>query len=159
MWQIRGASQLPDTIRVWDAATGKLATAPLNSENVFQGGEACWESAVALSSDCRYLAGLRPDGTVTLFDIDARQPLGEPLWRADNSDQSERYVLGGTLEYLNDGKILAAARGKHIVLLDTDIESWKSKACKKANRNLTEDEWKRYIGPETPYEKTCPELP
>ncbi|MFP4436001.1 MAG: hypothetical protein ACLFVO_02035 [Chloroflexaceae bacterium] len=38
------------------------------------------------------------------------------------------------------------------------VLSWKSRACRIANRNLTAAEWRRYLG-DRPYEQTCPDLP
>jgi hypothetical protein len=31
--------------------------------------------------------------------------------------------------------------------------------CTRVRRNLTQDEWRRFIGPAVPYERTCPDLP
>jgi hypothetical protein len=45
-----------------------------------------------------------------------------------------------------------------VFLWDIDVESWKSRACRRANRNLTFEEWGRFFG-EEPYRATCPELP
>jgi hypothetical protein len=43
-------------------------------------------------------------------------------------------------------------------LWDVDPHSWRQRACVIANRNLTREEWWKYMGDE-PYRKTCPELP
>jgi hypothetical protein len=32
-------------------------------------------------------------------------------------------------------------------------------ACARLSRNLTRDEWARYVGPDAPYRRTCPDLP
>lgn len=40
----------------------------------------------------------------------------------------------------------------------TTIASWKRAACRIANRNLTQQEWRQYFG-DLPYHKTCPALP
>ena len=34
-----------------------------------------------------------------------------------------------------------------------------ARACRIANRNLSREEWRQAFGEETPYRKTCPELP
>jgi hypothetical protein len=36
--------------------------------------------------------------------------------------------------------------------------NWKARACRAAGRNLTLEEWQRYLG-DRPYELTCPDLP
>ncbi len=38
------------------------------------------------------------------------------------------------------------------------VDSWKARACRIANRNLTQTEWQQYMG-EQPYHKTRPEVP
>ena len=43
-------------------------------------------------------------------------------------------------------------------LWDVDLQSWLKRACAIANRNLTREEWGRYMG-DQPYRKTCPDLP
>ncbi len=58
-----------------------------------------------------------------------------------------------------DGKILASGgKDNTIILWDVDFESWKNRARRIANRNLTKTEWKRYLG-DAPYRPTCPDLP
>jgi hypothetical protein len=34
-----------------------------------------------------------------------------------------------------------------------------AEACRTANRNLTSEEWRNYIGADKPYRKTCTALP
>ena len=45
-----------------------------------------------------------------------------------------------------------------VILWDVNLGSWLDLACRIANRNLTMDEWQRYVGP-GPYRQTCPNLP
>jgi hypothetical protein len=40
---------------------------------------------------------------------------------------------------------------------DIDLAFWKTLACRRANRNLTADEWTRYLG-DREYQPTCPDL-
>jgi len=42
---------------------------------------------------------------------------------------------------------------------DMDIESWIAKACQRAGRNLTLQEWNTYYSESIPYEATCPQWP
>jgi len=61
-----------------------------------------------------------------------------------------------------DGTRLASGSGdKMIRLWDTnvDVTSWQTRACRIANRNLTQKEWDKYIGEDVPYRCTCGGLP
>jgi hypothetical protein len=55
---------------------------------------------------------------------------------------------------------LVSAHGDDtIVLWNVDIDSWQSRACLRANRNLTQAEWEEFIGSDIPYRRICPNLP
>ena len=53
-----------------------------------------------------------------------------------------------SLVFIPESKVLASggADGK-IILWDMDWSSLQKRACKIANRNLTKEEWKRYLEP------------
>jgi len=66
------------------------------------------------------------------WDVKTRQPLGPPLMSQER-DNSKGVKDGELDEYLE-------------------------RACRIANRNLTWEEWREYMGA-LPYRKTCPSLP
>ena len=45
------------------------------------------------------------------------------------------------------------------IALEPEPEELAKRACRMANRDLAKDEWNQYIGPNIPYEPTCPDLP
>ncbi len=45
-----------------------------------------------------------------------------------------------------------------VQLLDLNLPTWPQRACRIANRNLTRQEWRQYLG-DLPYQLTCPGLP
>ncbi len=131
-------------VLLWDVASGERVGAPL----------AVGPSVISLSFDRtggRLAAGSQ-NGSVTIWDLDRRQRLLPPL--AGTPDV-------GTVAALSpDGTKLVTAGGDARPLLwDLDIATWPARACHIANRNLNREEWRQAFGEETPYRKTCPELP
>jgi WD40 repeat protein len=55
-----------------------------------------------------------------------------------------------------DGKTLASGGEDHNVWLwSVEIGAWQALACKIANRNLTDEEWKQYLGNDGSRKDTC----
>ena len=52
-------------------------------------------------------------------------------------------------------RLIAYSRNNEILSWQLDLDSWVTAACQIANRNLTPEEWKNYLG-EKPYLETCP---
>ena len=107
--------------------------------------------SVAFSADGKRLASASWDQTVILWDVDSRKPLA-------SLEGHEDAVT--SVAFSADGKRLASAsEDKTVILWDLDLESLKTEACRTANRNLSCQEWRRHIGPDVPYRKTCEALP
>jgi WD40 repeat protein len=108
---------------------------------------------VAFSPDGATLASGGEDGSIRLWDVQTHQPLGDPL--TYNGGQ----VL--SVVFSPDGETLASGAGfdDTIHLWDIDFNSWISRACTIAGRNLSKQEWDEFIGAERPYHRTCPQFP
>jgi hypothetical protein len=64
------------------------------------------------------------------------------------------------MAFTPDGRRLVTGHSNgEVVLWDVDLESWPGRACEIANRNLTRDERKTFVGEDLPYGAVCPELP
>jgi hypothetical protein len=133
------------TLRLWDVANGKPYGEPLTGHGGFVWG-------VAFSPDGKLLASASADQTVRLWDVASEEARGQPLTGHDDSVNE--------VAFSPDDKLLASASVDQTVgLWDIEVESLIADACRTANRNLSEDEWKRFVGPEINYARTCSSLP
>jgi WD40 repeat protein len=153
-----GKTSNENAIILWDMKTRRMLGPPL----VGQEGVA----ALAFSADGQMLASANEDGTISLFDVALRppRPLGPPI--AAHSPGANVVAFSPSSLWLASagGDIISGrAPGEtpipqdgEIVLWDVSIESWINRACKRANRDLSPEEWMQFIGDE-PHRRTCPE--
>jgi len=113
-----------------------------------------------------------PDGQLLASDsclktsVDATCLSGEiRLWdvatgRLHQVIRGHPFSFVTTVAFSPDGGILASGSADQFAILwDISFDSWRTRACRIANRNLTQTEWDQFVGPETPYQRTCPGLP
>jgi WD40 repeat protein len=105
---------------------------------------------LAFSPDGNLLALGSAWGSIQLFDTNTYSPLGEPL----KGHQGE--ITG--LAFPNDTTLISASDDGRVWQWDIDPESWARKLCSIANRNLSQDEWNKYMK-DKPYQPTCRDLP
>jgi DNA-binding SARP family transcriptional activator/class 3 adenylate cyclase/WD40 repeat protein/type II secretory pathway predicted ATPase ExeA len=107
------------------------------------------------TADAEYAPeAIRLPTDVHLYDVDSARQIGRTLRLA--LPENAPY-LAATLR--PDGGQLAVATEHGVQLWDLDPDTWRDAACRLAGRNLSRDEWDRYMPPDEPYRATCPQWP
>jgi WD40 repeat protein len=104
---------------------------------------------VLFSPDGRRVIARSLDG-IRMWDATTGRQVGDPL-----PDKSESLLGPG----FAGGRLVSAAADELLTVFDLDPVTWFSKACATAGRNLTHDEWNRYVGNLGAYRATCTEYP
>ena len=138
------AVRTADSLEAQSGLKTMLETSPYLT--MFMHGHTDQVRTVALSPDGQILASGSADNAIILWDVATGRPL-------TNHTATVRSVT-----FSPDGKRLASAGGDHVVLWDVSPGSWQARACRRANRNLTEAEWRQFFN-DQPYRATCPDLP
>lgn len=162
--KILASGSMDKTIRLWEVSTGQMIGPPLTG---FEGAI----QSLSFSPDGTVLAAGSGDNQETdenfstntevhavhLWNIDKRLRMGEPItgfagWAVQ-------------VRFSPDGKSLAAwtapwlgESSDNVVVIDLGTQALINALCRRANRNLTQEEWKQYIG-DHPYRRTCPAFP
>lgn len=138
-------------VRAWDIATGnRIDPSHLDVSKIQVHTE-----IISPKNGLKIVAGdyNNANENISVWDLDTGQMLGIFTARARNLALSH-----------DEKSLVSYAFPSHAFLphpaflWDIDIESWKMRACKMVNRNLTQSEWEQYL-PGQPYRKTCEGLP
>ena len=104
-------------------------------------------ASVRFSADGRFLLATSGDKTMSLYDVETRQHVGDPISVGDVSS-----------DLRPDGLEIAVAHhdSSGVTLWNLDPTTLTRAACTVAGRNLTAAEWETYIGDLASYSATCP---
>lgn len=125
-------------VKLWDITNGKLYGTPFVGHTALVRG-------LAFSSDGSILASVGDDDQIILWDIKTSKEIGR--LPAD----------GDQLMFDPRPRRVVLANGSRLWTLES--ASWSDLICRTANRNLSYDEWNRFVGASKPYQLTCPDLP
>jgi WD40 repeat protein/serine/threonine protein kinase len=144
-----------NVILLWDIQTMKPLGQPLVNVDPNIAQELLAQDGLTFSPNGRLLAAGGYQ-SVTVWDVTK----GERVARAFPTFGTFDTVRG--VAFSSDGqRILTIAHAypvDYITVWNINAASWPALACSIANRNLTLDEWNRFIGNE-PYQKVCPNFP
>jgi len=139
--QILASSSGDRTVRLWNPKTGRqLIGSPLTGLDTSLTG-------VAFDPDGKTLGASSLNGRIYFWDVESRNPIGAGLRGPEEAIN---------LAFHPDGKLLASGNDRSVLLFDLRSEAWRSEACRTVGRNLTKDEWRKFLRRE-PYQQTCPE--
>jgi WD40 repeat protein len=105
--------------------------------------------SIDISPDGQTLASGGADGTMRLWDIRSGKEKGQAFGGYEHWIWNVAYNLRGEM-------VATASVDGTVRLWDLDSSSWIRKACAIANRSLSEDEWRRFVGTDIPYVRVCP---
>jgi WD40 repeat protein len=108
-------------------------------------------NSLAFSSDGSLIASSTMDHQIILWDTKSLQRLPRAL-------QGHTDIVWNAIFLGNRGVVASSSNDLTVRLWDVQTDTWLSRLCEIANRNLSRDEWVQYLGSE-PYRKTCPRAP
>lgn len=127
-------------LRLWDTQTKTMI-------EEFKGHKARVNS-IAFTNDDKLLASASYDGTIQLWVMD--KPGELPIVLKGNGS----YIWD--IAFTGDGRyLIAGGNNGETRVWPTDASDMASELCGMLNRNMTDDEWKRYIGTSVEFRNTC----
>ena len=129
------------TIRIWDIRTNSI-TEELR-------GHTARISDIDFSYNGELMASSSWDGSVRLWYMHNLTEL--PVILQDNHDS---YVWDVDFSP-DDEYLIVGTRDKKIKRWAVDAQIYADQLCGKISRNMTEDEWERFVGNNIPYRSTC----
>jgi WD40 repeat protein len=137
-WVVSGSED--NSARVWEAATGREVARMTHEGSV---------NTVAFSPDGRWVVSGSSDDTVRVWEAATGR---EVAWMAHEDDVQ-------TVTFDPDGRwVTSGSRDGTVWVWLWRSEDLIEEACARMPRNLTQEEWERYL-PGEDYRPTCPDLP
>jgi len=134
--------QRAESVEVWDArGTSLRRTVPRDPSYL---------AGVTGSPDGALVAQLRVDRVLVLTDLRT----GELLGQVRLAEQRGRFGRIG-LTFTGDQNLVTAVSNRKLRSWDLAPDNWVRAACASAGRDLTGDEWRRYVGTAPPADLTC----
>jgi WD40 repeat protein len=113
--------------------------------------------SVAFSADGQTLASSSNDQTIRLWWKPHQLNAVPTILRAGLRSPTDGF---SSVAFSSDGQSLASGSDDGFIRVwNVRTENLADLVCKKVWRNLTMDEWRRFVGEGTAYERTCPNLP
>ncbi|MCD6576867.1 MAG: SUMF1/EgtB/PvdO family nonheme iron enzyme [Anaerolineaceae bacterium] len=151
-------------IMLWDTNTHYSIGVPMQSLS-------SKVNRILFNQDDTILYSVNDAGEINLWDVATQQPIGLPI-SGTNARALAASLPNFDAYYGRDGhtdpikNMVLTSDGKYLITMDSEgkiriwdfsIASLYEKACYKAGRNLTQNEWGLYF-PNEPYHATCPQL-
>jgi WD40 repeat protein len=136
------AGTLDGTVELWNAKTGQREAQPLLADTV-------QIAAIAFDpSGQRFATSGAGDGAVKLWSTSTLQQEGPTLVTDPGATSTPAFEPGGSA-------LLTIDDLGNAFTWPMSLSAWEQHACAVAARNLTRQEWARFV-PEVPYATVCP---
>jgi len=135
-------------------ADGRLASGGVSGEIKLWAKEGAGEPAVLSHGSGVQSLAVLADGRLASGGLDGKIKLwpkggaGEPVVLSHGTPVASLAVLA-------DGRLASGGEDGNIKLWLVDEQKLIAALCLRAGRNLSKDEWARYIGSDTPWQPSC----